>query len=286
MEKRKLPILIEMTGLVMGCISMSVGINAFLKPHTIAPGGLSGLSLLFNKITGLPVSVVMMLIGVPLVILAFRIMGLKNSLKTLFGTVLFSAIVQLTDPLSRMHFTEDLILSSISGGLLVGIGLGIMFKADASTGGTDLIALILSKKFPGIKVTKFMSCLDGMIVISSGFVNRSIETALYSGMALIVIVKVADIIVEGVNSSRAFYIISEEPEKVRSAITKELNRGLTILDGKGGYTKTSKEVLFVVVTKKQELFLNRLVKDVDPEAFVIVSDVKEVYGKGFKVLGS
>lgn len=286
MEKRKLPILIEMTGLVMGCISMSVGINAFLKPHTIAPGGLSGLSLLFNKITGLPVSVVMMLIGVPLVILAFRIMGLKNSLKTLFGTVLFSAIVQLTDPLSRMHFTEDLILSSISGGLLVGIGLGIMFKADASTGGTDLIALILSKKFPGIKVTKFMSFLDGMIVISSGFVNRSIETALYSGMALIVIVKVADIIVEGVNSSRAFYIISEEPEKVRSAITKELNRGLTILDGKGGYTKTSKEVLFVVVTKKQELFLNRLVKDVDPEAFVIVSDVKEVYGKGFKVLGS
>ncbi|GAA0237650.1 YitT family protein [Metaclostridioides mangenotii] len=286
MEKRKLPILVEMTGLVMGCISMSVGINAFLKPHTIAPGGLSGLSLLLNKITGLPVSVVMMLIGVPLVILAFRIMGLKNSLKTLFGTVLFSAIVQLTDPLSRMHFTEDLILSSISGGLLVGIGLGIMFKSDASTGGTDLIALILSKKFPGIKVTKFMSCLDGMIVISSGFVNRSLETALYSGMALIVIVKVADIIVEGVNSSRAFYIISEEPEKVRSAITKELNRGLTILDGKGGYTKTSKEVLFVVVTKKQELFLNRLVKDVDPEAFVIVSDVKEVYGKGFKVLGS
>jgi uncharacterized membrane-anchored protein YitT (DUF2179 family) len=286
MEKRKLPILVEMTGLVMGCISMSVGINAFLKPHTIAPGGLSGLSLLLNKITGLPVSVVMMLIGVPLVILAFRIMGLKNSLKTLFGTVLFSAIVQLTDPLSRMHFTEDLILSSISGGLLVGIGLGIMFKSDASTGGTDLIALILSKKFPGIKVTKFMSFLDGMIVISSGFVNRSLETALYSGMALIVIVKVADIIVEGVNSSRAFYIISEEPEKVRSAITKELNRGLTILDGKGGYTKTSKEVLFVVVTKKQELFLNRLVKDVDPEAFVIVSDVKEVYGKGFKVLGS
>ncbi|MBU5306195.1 YitT family protein [Clostridioides mangenotii] len=285
MEKRKLPILVEMTGLVLGCISMSIGINAFLKPHTIAPGGLSGLSLLLNKITGLPVSVVMMLIGVPLVMLAFRILGLKNSLKTLFGTVLFSAIVQLTDPLSRMNFTEDFLLSAISGGLLVGIGLGIMFKSDASTGGTDLIALILSKKFPGIKVTNFMSCLDGMIVIASGVVNRSIETALYSGMALLVIVKVADIIVEGVNSSRAFYIISEEPEKVRKAITGVLNRGLTILDGKGGYTKNSKEILFVVVSKKQELFLNRLVKDVDPEAFVIVSDVKEVYGKGFKVLG-
>lgn len=286
MEKRKLPILIEMSGLVLGCISMSIGINAFLKPHTIAPGGLSGLSLLINKVTGIQVSVAMMIIGVPLVLMAFRTLGLKNSLKTLFGTVLFSAIIQLTDPLSRMHFTEDLILSAISGGLLVGIGLGIMFRSDASTGGTDLIALILSKKFPNFKVTNLLSGLDGTIVIASGIVNNSLETALYSGIALLVIVKIADIIVEGFNSSRAFYIISDQPEKVRTAITGELNRGLTILDGKGGYTKTSKEILLVVVTKKQELFLNRLVMDVDPEAFVIVSDVKEVYGKGFKVLGS
>ena len=161
-----------------------------------------------------------------------------------------------------------------------------MFRSDASTGGTDLIALILIKKFPNFKVINLLSGLDGTIVIASGIVNNSIETALYSGIDLLEIVKIADIIVEGFNSSRAFYIISDQPEKVRTAITGELNRGLTILDGKGGYTKTSKEILLVVVTKKQELFLNRLVMDVDPEAFFIVSDVKEVYGKGFKVLGS
>jgi len=149
-----------------------------------------------------------------------------------------------------------------------------------------LIALIVSKKFPNFKVINLLSGLDGTIVIASGIVNNSIETALYSGIALLVIVKIADIIVEGFNSSRAYYIISDQPEKVRTAITGELNRRLTILDGKGGYTKTSKEILLVVVTKKQELFLNRLVMDVDPEALVIVSDVKEVYGKGFKVLGS
>jgi len=161
-----------------------------------------------------------------------------------------------------------------------------MFRSDASTGGTDLIALILIKKVPNFKVINLLSGLDGTIVIASGIVNNSIETALYSGIDLLEIVKIADIIVEGFNSSRAFYIISDQPEKVRTAITGELNRGLTILDGKGGYTKTSKEILLVVVTKKQELFLNRLVMDVDPEAFFIVSDVKEVYGKGFKVLGS
>ncbi|EQH82692.1 hypothetical protein QMU_1963 [Clostridioides difficile DA00310] len=137
MKKQKSPILLEMLGLFFGCISMSIGINMFLKPHTIAPGGLSGLSLVLNKVTGLPVSAIMLIIGVPLVILAFRIMGTKNSLKTLFGTVVFSAIVQLTDPLSKLRFTNDLLLSSIAGGILVGIGLGIMFKSDASTGGTD-----------------------------------------------------------------------------------------------------------------------------------------------------
>lgn len=137
-------------------------------------------------------------------------------------------------------------------------------------------------------MTNLLSGLDGTIVMASGIVNNSIETALYSGIALLVIVEIADIIVERFNSSRTFYIISYQPEKVRTAITGELNRGLTILDGKGGYTKTNKEILLVVVTKKQELFLNRHVMDVDPEAFVIVSDVKEVYGKGkgLKVLGS
>nr|WP_330369327.1 YitT family protein [Clostridioides mangenotii] len=134
------------------------------------------------------------------------------------------------------------------------MGLGIMFRSDASTGGTDLIALILIKKFPNFKVINLLSGLDGTIVIASGIVNNSIETALYSGIDLLVIVKIADIIVEGFNSSRAFYIISDQPEKVRTAITGELNRGLTILDGKGGYTKTSKEILLVVVTKNKSYF--------------------------------
>ncbi len=129
-----------------------------------------------------------------------------------------------------------------------------MFRSDASTGGTDLIALILIKKFPNFKVINLLSGLDGTIVIASGIVNNSIETALYSGIDLLVIVKIADIIVEGFNSSRAFYIISDQPEKVRTAITGELNRGLTILDGKGGYTKTSKEILLVVVTKNKSYF--------------------------------
>lgn len=283
MQESKKSAILEFFGLILGCISMSVGINAFFKPHTIAPGGLSGLSVVLNKVTGIPVSVIMLIIGVPLVLLTFKIMGVKNSMKTLFGTLLFSFMVQATDGLSRMNLTHDALLSAIAGAVLMGLALGIMFKFDASTGGTDLIALILSKKFPNLKPTQFMSCLDSMVVISAGIVNRSIETALYSGLALFIIVKTADIVMEGFESSKAFLIISEKEEELRSAITSELDRGLTIINARGGYTNQNKDLFLVVLNnKRQENGLKKLVKRIDPKAFLIVTDVHEVLGNGFK----
>lgn len=283
MQESKKSAILEFFGLILGCISMSVGINAFLKPHTIAPGGLSGLSVVLNKVTGIPVSVIMLIIGVPLVLLTFKIMGVKNSMKTLFGTLLFSFMVQATDGLSRMNLTHDALLSAIAGAVLMGLALGIMFKFDASTGGTDLIALILSKKFPNLKPTQFMSCLDSMVVISAGIVNRSIETALYSGLSLFIIVKIADIVMEGFESSKAFLIISEKEEELRSAITSELDRGLTIINARGGYTNQNKDLFLVVLNnKRQESSLKKLVKRIDPKAFLIVTDVHEVLGNGFK----
>ncbi|CEH34231.1 Uncharacterized BCR, YitT family COG1284 [Romboutsia lituseburensis] len=134
MKKERVTGIIEFLGLVVGCISMAVGINTFLKPHTIAPGGLSGLSVVLNKVTGISISTMMLLIGVPLVIFAFKILGAKNSVKTLIGTILFSLIVNITSPLANLGATNDLLLSSISGAILLGIGIGIMFRVDASTG--------------------------------------------------------------------------------------------------------------------------------------------------------
>lgn len=282
MKKEKVSSLIEMIGLVVGCISMSIGINVFLKPYTIAPGGLSGLSVVLNKVTNIPVSTIMLMIGVPLVIFAFRILGTKNSIKTLFGTVLFSVILNVTSPLAAISATNDLLLSAIYGAILVGIGIGIMFRCDASTGGTDLIALILSKKFPGIKATKFMIVLDSFIVMSSGIVSKNIEIALYSAMSLYIVVKVADAIMEGFDYSKAFFIISNQADDLKKFITNELGRGFTILDGRGGYTDDQKQVLLVVVSKNQEIFLKKLVKSSDPSAFIIVSNVHEVLGEGFK----
>lgn len=283
-ENKASEIIVEGLGLLIGCVSMSIGINMFLKPYTIAPGGLSGLSVVLNKVTGISVSNIMLMIGIPLVIFAFKILGTKNSIKTLIGTVLFSVIINITSPLSNIIPTSDLLLSAICGAILIGTGIGVVFRVDGSTGGTDLIALILSKRFPGIKATKFMMCLDGVIVISSGIVNNNIETALYSAIALYIMVKIADAIMEGFDYSKAFMIISDKSDKLRTVITNELDRGLTIIEGRGGYTNSKKDVLLVVISKNQEVYLKKLIKSTDPNAFIVVSTVHEVLGEGFKKL--
>ena len=284
MRNKKFDFIKELFGLTIGSLIMSIGINMFLAPHTIAPGGLSGASVILNKITGIPVSTVMLLIGVPLVFICIKILGLKNSIRTLLGTVIFSVMIKLTSPLAQVVATEDLLLSSISGGILVGAGIGIVFLCDGSTGGTDLIALILNKKFPNIKTTQFMMCLDSTVVISSGLVSGNIEILLYSTIALYVLVKVVDVVTEGFNFSKSLIIISNKPDELVDFITKDFSRGLTILNGRGGYTNDQKEVLLVVVAKRQELALKKAIKELDPNAFIIISDAYEVLGEGFKAI--
>ena len=274
--------LLQSLGLVVGCIFMSIGINMFFKPYTIAPGGLSGLSLVLGKLTGLPIPVVMLAIGIPLVIFSIKILGVKDSIKTLIGMTVFFIVLGVTSSLSNFDVTKDVLLCSISGALCLGIGLGIVLKMDASTGGTDLIALMLNRAFPSVPLSKFMVILDGMVVISAGIASKNLEIALYSGVALYIIVKIVDAIVSGLNYSKAFMIISNESDILRDGITKELDRGVTFLQGKGGYTNEDKNVLLVVVSKKQEVHLKKVIKNIDPSAFIIVSDVHEVLGHGFK----
>lgn len=276
--------LFESIELILGCIFMSIGINMFLKPYTIAPGGLSGLSVVLGKLTGLPISIVMLGIGIPLVIFSIKILGIKDSIKTLIGMSIFSAILSLTSKLSNTHVTEDVLLCAVSGALCLGVGLGIVLKMDASTGGTDLIALMLNKIFPNIPLSKFMIMLDGMVVISAGLASKNLETALYSGVALYIIVKVVDAIVSDFNYSKAFMIISNEPNALRDGINKEIKRGVTFLQGKGGYTNEDKNVLLVVVSKNEEVHLKKVIKSIDPSAFIIVTDVHEVLGEGFKAI--
>ena len=282
MKEKTRGIIIEAIGLIIGCLSLSIGINMFLTPHTIAPGGLSGLSVVVSKLTGLSVSTVMIIMCIPLVICSVKILGKKDSIKTLIGTVTLSLMIKLTSSLSNISATEDPLLAAISGAIFLGAGIGIVFSVDGSTGGTDLIALMINRIFPSIPLSKCLTFIDGMVVLSAGIANRNIETGLYSAIALFVVIKMVDVIISGVDHSKAFMIITDEEEKLREAIFNDIKRGVTVLDARGGYTNRDKNILLVVVQKKQEVHLKKLIKRVDSKAFIIVSDVHEVLGEGFK----
>lgn len=272
----------DFLGLIFGCILISLGINIFFKPNNIAPGGLSGLSVIISNITGFQTSVVMLCMGIPLLIFSIKILGKKDAIKTFIGMMILSICLTLTNSLSNLSIVEDILLSSIYGALLLGSGLGIVFRVDGSTGGTDLIALILHKLIPSIPIAKFLIMIDGLVVFSSGVINQNVETALYSAISLYIIVKVIDAVIEGFDYSKAFMIITNKEEELKNIIVHDIKRGVTILDGKGGYTNDNKSILLVVVKRNQEVFLKKLVKKIDESAFIIVSDVHEVLGEGFK----
>ena len=275
-------ILVEYIGLITACIIMSVGLNMFLVPHTIAPGGLSGLSVVISKLTGFSVSNILFTISTPLLLFSVKILGKKDAIKTFIGMAILTIMLKITEPLSAVTPTDNTLLAAISGAILLGISLGILFRIDASTGGTDLIALMLNRVIPSIPVSKCLSMIDGTVVILAGIANKNFETGIYSAIALYIIVKMIDTITSGFDYAKAFFIITEKKDVLQEAII-ELNRGITILDAKGGYTNEDKNVMLVVVNqKKQEVALKKMVKELDEKSFIIVTDVYEVLGKGFK----
>ena len=276
----------ESIGMIVGCILISVALNMFFSPHTIAPGGLSGLSVVLSKVSGLSVSAIMLIMGIPLIFFSIKILGTKNAIKTLIGMLLLSSCISLTSSLSQVSVTDDVLLAAITGAILLGLGLGVVFSVDGSTGGTDLIALMINKAIPSIPLSKCLVCIDGLVVMSSGIVNKNLETALYSAISLYVIVKMIDFIISGFDYSKCFIIITNEEEKLKEAIVNDIKRGITILDGRGGYTDSSKSVLIVAVNKKQEVHMKKLIKNVDKNAFIIVSKAHEVFGEGFSPISA
>lgn len=281
MKKNK-DILIQYIGLIIACMIMAVGLNMFLVPKTIAPGGLSGLSVVISKLTGFPVSNILFTISTPLLLFSVKILGKKDAIKTFIGMAILTLSLKVTEPLSTISLTDNTLLAAISGSILVGLSLGILFRIDASTGGTDLIALMLNRIIPSIPVSKCLSMIDGTVVVLAGVVNMNFETGLYSAIALYIMVKIIDTITAGFDYAKAFFIITEKKDVLQEAII-ELNRGITILDAKGGYTNEDKNVMLVVVNqKKQEVALKKMVKELDEKSFIIVTDVYEVLGKGFK----
>jgi len=282
MKKDRITFL-EIIILIVGCFLMAASLNLFFNPHSIAPGGLTGLAVVINTVSPIPLWVVNLVLNVPLFVLAFKILSRKDCVKTILGILLLTLALKVTANLSMIDVTNDIILAIISGSILMGFGHGLIFRINGTTGGTDLIGLLLNKYIPSLSVPVLMGAVDSIVVALSGIVTGKIEIALYSTLALYIIVKMSDLMIEGFDYSKSFMIISDKYKEINKIIMEDLERGATILNGEGAYTGSNKKVILVVVAKKEVVKLKKLVKEVDPNSFVILTDIHEAVGNGFKL---
>lgn len=283
--KKKISLTEMMNFIVLnvGVFLIALGISWFFQPNTIAPGGITGLAVVIEKVTGVPVYITNLLINGPLFIIGVLVLGKKTGLKTAYGTIALSGYLALLANLDGFAIhTSDLLLASIYGGLFVGAGIGILFRLGGSTGGTDLIGAILNKFFPNFSPAKLMMMVDLCVVILAGVVSQTVEIALYSLMALYIIVQTADFIVEDLSYSKSFLIISNNPEEISRVILSDLNRGVTGFDGKGMYSGKERTILMVVVNRSEVQKVKKIVHEIDPGAFVMVNTTHEVLGEGFR----
>lgn len=268
--------------LIVGCLLIALSFVLFFDPHSIAPGGLTGLAVIINYLFKIPLWFVNLIFNVPLFILAYKVLTKRECLKTLLGIVFFTLALNLFENFANFQITNDVLLSTLTGGVILGLGLGVIFNINGTTGGTDLIGLILNRWLPSISVPKLMGVADFIVVMSSIFATGKIEIGLYSALGLYIAVVVSDMVIQGFYSAKSFTIISNSPDEISNAILEKMNRGVTILSAKGGYTKEEKDALLVVVGKREVSTLRKIVKSVDPNAFVVITDVHEALGEGFK----
>ncbi len=272
------PIVTEYVYLISGSMIVALAFNLFLNPNNIAPGGVSGLSTIIEYQFGIEAAYSQWALNIPLLIAGVILLGKKFGTKTLLGTMIFPFFVFLTKDL--IPLTTQLLLASVYGGVGIGIGLGLIFRGKASTGGTDLAAQIIHK-YTGVSLGVAILMMDGMVVITSGVVFGP-ERAMYALMSLYITSKTIDIIQLGLGYTKMAFIISNKKERIGQTIINDLKRGVTIMEGTGGYTRSERQILLVVFQQRETTKLKELVKQVDPQAFVIVTDANEVLGQGFK----
>ncbi|MFC4777799.1 YitT family protein [Paenibacillus sp. GCM10023252] len=265
--------------LIIGSFIVAVSFNLFLVPNGIASGGVSGISILVQRTLSITPAVTQWVINIPLFLVGLWLLGKRFAMKTALGTAVLPLFVLLT-----AHWpapTENPLLGAIYGGIGVGLGLGLVFRGRGSTGGLDLAAQILHR-YTGIPLGLAVVCFDGCVIIAAGIII-SPEIALYALIGLYVTSKTIDLVQSGLQLSKVAFIISEETEALAQVILHDLDRGLTRLDGHGGYTGAGRTVMMVVVGQNEVPKLKQLVKAVDPGAFVIISNTAEVLGQGFKL---
>ena len=265
---------------VLGSALFAAGFQFFLYPNSIIVGGVSGIAMIINFLTGLPVGIMTIVLNIPLFIIAWKHFGGKFIISSLVGMMLSSLLVDIMATLDYSP-TGDMLLACLIGGAIKGFGLGIIYYAGATTGGTDIIAKFVRLRFPYINFGTIVLLTDAVIIIAFAMIFDRVEAAMYAVIAMFVVSKVIDLVLYGIDNSSVCYIISENSEQLVKDITDKLHRGVTILSGEGAYSHRDKQVLLCVIKRTQIADIRKIIRNIDENAFFIVSDAKNVFGKGF-----
>ncbi len=268
--------------IAIGSVMMSLALVMFLEPAKIAPGGVGGLAIVIYNLFDIPMGLSMLILNVPLFVLGIKLLGTKFGPRTFYSFTILSLTTDFFDKVLNIQAaTDDPLLAGIFGGVIMGAGLGLVFRNKGTSGGSDIVGQVLNK-YTNMSVGKGIMVIDFFIITLAGLVFRDINLVLYGFISLFFLGRVLDIMIDGFDYARAFYIISEKQDKIIAAINEKMDRGGTLLKGKGFYTGEERCVLFAVVTRKEVAKLRGLIKEIDPRAFVIISNIHEVLGKGFK----
>ncbi len=280
--KKKIPgIIRDYVIITLGLLLFSVSWTLFLLPAEITGGGISGLAATIFYASKIPVGVTYFVVNIFLVLVALKILGASFGIKTLYSMAMISVLLTIFQEVFSEPVIDDMFLSAVLGGILGGVGLGVVFSRGGSTGGTDIIALIINK-YRNISPGRVILYSDVIIIATSYIVFRSLEKLVYGYVSMWVFSYALDAFLTGVNRSAQMFIFSTKYREIADVITEQAGRGVTVMDGTGWYSKDNIKVVISVVKKSETSMIFREIKEIDPDAFITMGSVMGVYGKGFE----
>ena len=288
-SKKNFFIIFDAFLIILGTFLMGFSFNVFLNSHKISPSGFSGICAIVSNVLmekyaiNIPASIMYLGINAILFIFAFKSMGIKFSINTAIGIAFYSLFIQICK-FNIGLVDNDFILCAIYGGVLSGVGLGLVFRGHGSTGGSDMLANILNKRYRFLTIGNIVLIVDALVVALSFLAYNNLNLSLYSLIAIYIMTKMSDVIVSGMQSVRGYYIISKEHKKIAEAIIKNIQRGVTGYRAIGMYTNSDEEVLMTLVTRSESVKLRQIVAEIDKKAFMFSCPVSEAMGKGFMPL--
>ena len=264
--------------IVFGLLIAASAYRLYLIPNQVVAGGFTGVGQLLNHLIGISVGTVNILLNVPLFLVSMRSMGIRFGLRSLIAMFALSLLI---DHLPLPAATDDMLLAAVYGGAISGIGFGMVLRGSATTGGTDMLASLMHRVIPVLRVSYGIFLVDGLVIIASAFTFEP-QAAMYGLISTFLCNVLIDLVLEGPNTAYSYFIISDHSEEIAERIMKEMDRGVTALHAMGMYSRSEKEVLLCVINRFETMHLRRIISSVDPKAFVIANKAREVLGEGFK----